>query len=134
MPTEAPKPWTAARELLNADPSLSASVVVEKLAARGLKTTPESILTLKKRIRQKAAKSGAVPVPAAASATTKPTAKSPAVGLDATLANVALVDKVAGLSGGVGNARQVAEAVRACGGVDEFLKVLDLLAGVKKVK
>jgi hypothetical protein len=71
----------------------------------------------------------AAPKPAAPAA--KP-ATAPAAAFTGVLANVALVDKVAGLSGGIGNARQVAEAVRACGGVDAFLKHLELVAGIKK--
>jgi hypothetical protein len=35
--------------------------------------------------------------------------------------NVVLVNKVVGVSVGIENAHAVAEAVRACGGVDEFL-------------
>jgi hypothetical protein len=46
------------------------------------------------------------------------------------LANVALVNRVIGLCGGAENARQAAEAVRACGGVDEFFLHLDLVAGI----
>jgi hypothetical protein len=46
------------------------------------------------------------------------------------LANVALVNRVIGLCGGAENARQAAEAVRACGEVDEFFLHLDLVAGI----
>jgi hypothetical protein len=46
-------------------------------------------------------------------------------------ANVALVNKVVGTAGGVEQARQVAEAVRSCGGVDSFLQHLDLVAGIR---
>jgi len=59
----------------------------------------------------------------------KPTA--PPSGLAAVLANVALVNQVVGLCGGPDQARKVAEAVAACGGVDAFLQHLDLVAGIR---
>ena len=46
-------------------------------------------------------------------------------------ANVALVNEVVGTAGGVEQARQVAEAVRSCGGVDAILQHLDLVAGIR---
>jgi hypothetical protein len=46
-------------------------------------------------------------------------------------ANMASVHRVALACGGVEPARQVAEAVRACGGVDAFLQHRDLLAGLQ---
>jgi hypothetical protein len=53
------------------------------------------------------------------------------VGLSGVLANVALVNKAVGAAGGVEQARQVAEAVRSCGGVAAFLQHLDLVAGIR---
>ena len=47
------------------------------------------------------------------------------------MANVALVNAVVGTCGGAEQARQVAEAVRACGGVDAFLQHLELVAGIR---
>jgi hypothetical protein len=47
------------------------------------------------------------------------------------LANVARVDAVVGACGGVEHARQTAEAVRECGGVEAFLKHLDLVESIK---
>jgi hypothetical protein len=83
-----------------------------------------------------AAKSGPVPVPKTGPGRSArvpvPAAAAPTPGVGAVLANVALVDRVAGQSGGVQNARQVAEAVRACGGVNAFLQILDAVAGIKK--
>ena len=68
-------------------------------------------------------------------APTKPAPKATASAAPADLtkvfANVALVNKVVGIAGGVDQARKVAEAVRACGGVDAFLKHLDLVAGIR---
>lgn len=47
------------------------------------------------------------------------------------LANVTLVNRVVDQAGGVDAARAVAEAVRACGGVDPFLQHLDTVAGIR---
>ena len=44
--------------------------------------------------------------------------------------NIALVNKVA-REAGVEQARQVAEAVRACGGVEAFVQHLELVAGIR---
>ncbi|MBY0458369.1 MAG: hypothetical protein K2V38_13600, partial [Gemmataceae bacterium] len=54
-----------------------------------------------------------------------------ATDLGSTLSNVSLVNAVFGVCGGADPARQVAEAVRACGGVDAFLQYLDLVAGIR---
>lgn len=47
------------------------------------------------------------------------------------LANVALVNSVIGTCGGVEQVRQVAEAIRSCGGVAAFLTHLDLIASIR---
>ncbi len=60
----------------------------------------------------------------------RPAAGAVPVDVAGVLVNVALVSRVAGLCGGVGNVRQAAEAVRACGSVDEFLQHLDVVAGI----
>ncbi len=55
----------------------------------------------------------------------------PATGLADVLSNVALVNAAVAAAGGVVQARQVAEAVRACGGADQFAQCLDLVAGIR---
>src|SRR5690349_4321777 len=47
------------------------------------------------------------------------------------LATVALVNKVVDTAGGIDQVRQVAEAVRSCGGVEGFLRHLELVAGIR---
>lgn len=83
------------------------------------------------------------PKPSVASAP-KPAAKKPASKLAAqpaassgtpnlgiVLGNVAKVNKVITACGSPDVARQVAEAVKACGGVEPFLKHLELVAGIR---
>jgi hypothetical protein len=140
------------KAILTADPKLTADAVIRKARGRGLKAAPESIRNAVYNARSdinKAVKPAAVTVvkpakqaPAAARQTSapkpvpapKPTNTSPPpAGADLAMvfANVALVNEVVGASGGVENSRKVAEAVRACGGVDVFLKHLDLVAGIR---
>jgi hypothetical protein len=49
----------------------------------------------------------------------------------AVFANLTRVNKVVGACGSVEAAREAAEAVRACGGVDAFLAHLELVAGIR---
>jgi len=63
---------------------------------------------------------------------TLPTAVS--ADLSAVFANVTQVNAVVSACGGIENARNVAEAVRACGSVDAFLQHLDLVAEVRSTK
>jgi hypothetical protein len=70
------------------------------------------------------------PSKAAVSANGKPSSAPTKANLTGVLATVASVHRVVGLCGGIENARQAGEAVRTCGGVDEFLQHLDLLAGI----
>jgi hypothetical protein len=83
-----------------------------------------------------AAKSTSAPV-AAAPVAAAPVVPPPAVAtpvlsdLTAVFQNVTRVNAVIGLVGGADHARQVAEVVRACGGVDLFLQHVDLVAGIR---
>ena len=144
------------RSILTADINLSADEVIKRAKAKGVTAPDGSIRGLVYNIRAELKKKGAKapppkPVLAAARTTngTKPTpapkaapkagaatgpapkGSSPAPGLSAVLANVALVNTVVGASGGIEPARQVAEAVRACGSVEAFLQHLDLVAKVR---
>ncbi|HVK14889.1 MAG TPA: hypothetical protein VM597_39490 [Gemmataceae bacterium] len=69
-----------------------------------------------------AASSKALPIPPA----------TPGADVAAVLANVSHVHRVALACGSIEAARQAAEAVRACGGVEGFLQHLDLVAGLQQ--
>jgi hypothetical protein len=133
----APTASSVVRTVLSADLSLTADEVIKRAKAGGLKASPETIRSLVYNIRSELKKgagaSKALPVPAKPAASSKtlqaPTAAAPDV--TGVLANVALVHRVANAAGGVEPARHVAEAVRACGGVDEFLQHLELIAGMQ---
>jgi len=131
------------RSILSADLNLPADEVIKKAKGRGLKASEATIRHLVYNIRSELKKCVPSPKPvapskpakAAARQTPKPAPK-PAVSsapsdLTKVFSNVALVNKVVGVAGGVDQARKVAEAVRACGGVDAFLKHLDLVAGIR---
>jgi hypothetical protein len=68
--------------------------------------------------------------PSAKMSASKPVVSTP-TDVNIVFSNVNLVNKVVGVAGGVDQARQVAEAVRSCGGVEPFLKHLELVAGIK---
>jgi hypothetical protein len=135
--------------LLSSDINISTDEVIKKARANGV-TAPEkslrdTIYNIKSELRKKAAKAGVPkPAPSAAHATKTPepalaktvtdpvpTTSSSAPDLSAVLANVALVNTVVGDCGGTEQARKVAEAVRACGGVEAFLQHLELVAKVR---
>ena len=137
----------AVREALRKDLTLPADDVIKLVQRRGVtapeKSIRESVHNIRSELKRKAAK--AVPAaarttaPAAAArpaATGAPAASpaAPSADLTSLLANVALVNRVMTLAGGPDNARQVAEAVRACGGVDAFLQHLDTVAGITAAK
>lgn len=128
---------TVIREILIANPSLSADEVMKKAAARGVNQDADTLRKAVHNIRSELRKlPGGDALPASASAAIPMPAPSggpagAAGSLAGLLANVMLVNQVLGLSGGVENARQVAEAVRACGGVDAFLQHLDVVAGIR---
>ena len=124
------------REILKNDVEQPVPDVIRKARAKGVTASDgalrEAIYEIKGALRK------AVPLaaPAAAHATKPKTgpAVEPAAAapdLSAVLTNVALVNAVVSAAGGVEAARKVAEAVRACGGVDAFLLHLDLVAQVR---
>jgi hypothetical protein len=133
------------RAILSENIDLSADAVIARAKARGLKAPDKSIRSLTHNIKSDLKRGKMKPVLATAARQTpapKPAAPKPAkasksspasasVGLSGVLANVALVNKVVGAAGGVEQARQVAEAVRSCGGVAAFLQHLDLVAGIR---
>jgi hypothetical protein len=134
----APSTSSIVRSILSSNPSLTLDEVIKRAKARGVSGSPETIRSryydIKAEMQKGAGASKALPVPAKPAASSKalpvPSAAS-ASNVSGVLANVALVHRVANAAGGVEPARQVAEAVRACGGVDEFLQHLDLIAGIQ---
>jgi hypothetical protein len=143
------------RAILSENPNLETNEIIRRVKLRGGKASDESIRhslhNLKSDMNRAAKAAGTAPqtpkvaatppkpVPAAARETPAPKAGPtapakaavPAANLAGVLANVALVNKVVDVAGGVEHARQVAEAVRACGGVEGFLQHLELVAGIR---
>lgn len=138
---------TVIRSILNTDLEMPAEEVIKKARAQGVKQPDKiikhNIYNLRSSMRKDvgkpiaavarttvAPKSPAKPTPSSkpAPVVSKP---SPALDLKDVFANVALVNKVVAACGGVDQARQVAAAVRACGGLDAFVQHLDLLAGLQ---
>jgi hypothetical protein len=133
------------RSILAGNLDLPSDEVIRKAQAQGVTAPAEQIRKTTKNLRsdmKKAARKAPIgrPAPAAArevpapqptpAPTPAPQPTAPA-DLAAVLANVALVDRVVGASGGAEAARQIAEAVRACGSVDAFLQHVELVAGLR---
>ncbi len=155
-----PTVYGVVTELLKSKLDMPADEIVAKVRARGI-NAPESTIRntvynvrsdLKKKAAagskpaakatpkpapKPAAKPAAKPAPKPATAVAKvapkPAAK-PATDLAGILGNVSLVNATIDVTGGVGNARKVAEAVRACGSVDAFLQHLDTVASIRSKK
>ncbi|MDB5309309.1 MAG: hypothetical protein JWO38_3511 [Gemmataceae bacterium] len=128
------------RSILTANLDLPADDVIRMARARGLAAPPEQVRRLTKNIRSEMKKAAHAapagrPVPAAARAVPAPlppaTTQAAIADLAAVLANIALVDRVVGACGGGESARQVAEAVRVCGGVDAFLQHVELISAIR---
>ncbi len=144
------------RSILTEDLTLSADEVIRKARLYGVTAPEKSIRTtahnikseLKKRAEKVESKSVANPPRKDKAPEPEPTlaaanaadviatpvltaAPSPVSDLSAVLANVALVNTVVSGCGGAETARQVAEAVRACGGVESFLMHLNLINQVR---
>ncbi|AMV23987.1 hypothetical protein VT84_06300 [Gemmata sp. SH-PL17] len=141
----APVMSSIVRTILSEDLDLSADEVIQKAKSRGV-TAPDRVVrttahNIKSELKKKAAK--AVPVAAAARTTRAPEPAAVAASvpepvsshsgpdLTSVLANVALVNSVLVGCGGAEPARQVAAAVRACGGVESFLQHLDVVTGIR---
>ena len=149
-----PAPITSSvvRSVLSDDLDLPADEVIRKARIRGV-TAPEksirdAVYGIRSELKKKAAKSSP-PKPVAAPTTRTPepapvtipevvvapvSSPSPspsAPDLSSVLANVARVNTVIGECGGAETARQVVEAIRACGSVDAFLQNLDLVATIR---
>lgn len=122
------------RAILSADLDLPTDTVIAQAKAKGVTAQDDAIRKLTHNIRSELRKAGAKPAPTKPKpAPVVPLAppSSPSVGLAGVLSNVALVNAAVADAGGVEQARQVAEAVRACGGVDAFAEYLTLVAGIR---
>ncbi|QEL20447.1 hypothetical protein [Limnoglobus roseus] len=133
------------RDILTSDITLTADEVIRKAKAMGLTASADAIRKSVHNQRGIVTKGlGTKPAPSTARGTVEPkattlTAPTPSSDVTPTrssdlasvLSNVALVNTVVGVCGGVAEARQVAEAVEACGGVSAFLQHLDLVAGIR---
>lgn len=145
MPAPAISPTV--RAILSTNIDLPADEVIRKAKDRGV-IAPESSIrytvhNIRSALKKQAKKGKTAAAPAVAPAAARETkAPKPAPAsapistastseLSSVLSNVALVNTVVGVSGGVDAARQVAEAVRECGGVEEFLQHLELVAKVR---
>lgn len=145
-----PPPTTSSvvRTLLRGDIDMSADDVIQKAKSRGVTASPDSIRKIVHKLRGEVRKSLAKPAPAAARQTVStlpapaaarqtaspppaPASAPPPSKLTGVFATVSQVNAVVGVVGGVDQARQAAEAVRACGSVEAFLQHLDLVAGIK---
>jgi hypothetical protein len=136
--TTGPTTSSVVRDILSGDLELTADQVVAAAKARGLTASAASIKALVYNIRGELRKKGgpAPKVVAAAAQKTAPPAPvvsaAPApAGLSQVLSNVAQVNAAVAAAGGVDAARQIAEAVRVCGGPEAFGQYLDLVAGIR---
>ena len=138
---KAPSPYTITRELLTADPGLSNDAIFARIKARGVSKSDSDIRGAIRHTRSDMLNNGPKPVPAAARIATEPNAPTvpmvssapaaPAAPTDEALFSViGLANKTAQLCGGVTKARAIAEAIRSCGGLDMFLRRLDLIAEI----
>ncbi|MDY3551494.1 hypothetical protein R5W24_000572 [Gemmata sp. JC717] len=126
-PAASKSPYSITRELLTADPTLSSDDLLAKVKARGVTKSDAAIREAIRTTRRDVL--GAKPVPTAARTTAGP---KPADQTDEAVLFSAIgqVNKTAQLCGGVSKARAIADAIRACGGVDVFLRRLDVVAEI----
>jgi len=136
------------RDILTRDPEMQTDEIVRLAKRRGLTVPDEkirhSVHNQRNTIRAQATGTAKV-APAAARETTPSkvapisaapisvttAASTPTPELAGVLANVALVNTIVGLCGSVENTRQAAEAVEACGGLEAFLRHLELVASIR---
>lgn len=121
------------RDIVTKDPTVGVADIAQMVKRAGLKVTDRAAKKAFHNAKAAVRTAGPTVAPAAAreTAAPAPAMSSPGLTLTTVLANVALVNKVVEAAGGVEPARHLAEAVRSCGGVDEFLQHLDLVAGIR---
>jgi urease gamma subunit len=134
------------REILTSDIMMSADGVMDRAKKRGVKLPDPELRRLVTKTRswmKSQPKDTAAPatVPAAARHIVAPTPEpkvEPVVeltnhmNLSSVFANVTRVNSVVSACGSVDVARDVAEAVRACGSVAAFLQHLEVVAGIRR--
>ncbi len=137
MPT--PSLSSIIRNVLGESPSITTDEAIIEVKRRGRKDSDKRIRTNIYNIR-KLLKKQAAEAPTTSTSSKTTVMPKPAVvvrevdhtkELSTVLANVMLVNRALGAVGGIENARQVAEAVRSCGGVDLFLQHLETVAGIR---
>lgn len=131
------------RDILTSDPEMPSDEVIRRAKSKGLQVTDgqirKSAHNQRNAIRAKLAAAKVAPTakhetapPKAAPAVSAPAATNPGTpDLAGVLVNVALVNQIVGLCGGVENARRAGEAVQACGGLEPFLRHLDVVASIR---
>jgi len=134
------------REVLTGDPEMPSDEVIRRAKVTGLRATDEqirkSVHNQRNPIRAKVAAMKVAPMaaretapPMTAPAVSAPAAMTPvAPDLAGVLGNVALVNTVVGLCGGVENARRAAAAVQACGGLEAFLQHVELVSAIRSAE
>jgi hypothetical protein len=127
----APSLTSVIRKILTTDMTVELADMRKRVKARGVTATDSAVKKAFYNVRTELRKTAPKPAPVAARTTSEAPASAPGLDLNVVLSNVALVNKVVGVCGGVDAARQVAEAVRACGSVDVFLQHLDTVAGIR---
>lgn len=134
------------RPILSANIEMPADEIITAAKSQGLKAPDASIRNSIHNMRSQMRRE-VKPTPAAARQTQKPKAPKAAIrsvapslepttspDLTAFLANVSLVNRVVGQCGGIENAQQVVDAVRACGGLEAFLQHLETVATIRNGK
>ena len=128
---------TVVREILTGNLDLSSEDVITRARQKGVTRPAADLRPIINNVRsdmraskkKKKTKAGA----GLRKKSTKPVAAARTAagsGEAALLAAVALVNKTAQMCGGFARAREIAEAIRACGGIDAFLKRLALVAEI----
>jgi hypothetical protein len=128
-----PSASAAVRAVMTADPGLAIDAVIQKVKAQGVTAPDATIRQAVHNVRsglKKAAKAAPPSSTPAPSAVVVPAPAPPPAVADV-FSNVALVNAAVTAAGGVEQARKVAEAVRACGGPEQFAQYLDLVAGIR---
>lgn len=153
MPAQAP--FSVVREILAEDISMDVHEVMARAKKHGLDKSDSELRRVVHKTRSwmkaKAKEKGTTavaPVAARHTASPKPETKSSpasrpealatespatAAGIDlaSVFANVTRVNKVVSACGGIEKAREVVEALQACGGISAFLQHLELIAGIQ---
>ena len=122
--------YTVAREVLTTDPGLSNDAVLDRIKTRGVTGSDATIREAIRTTRGKLRRAGAIVAPAAARLTVEPKVQAAPPDESSLFASISQVNKAAHLCGGVAKARDIAEAIRACGGLDVFVKRLDIVAEI----